>query len=76
MVLQDLQVKVTNAVTSLECTGPGKRNGASLVFIRCVVLEIQMFFVHALLIESVVVARFRELRQACIKARKTAVAQE
>ena len=29
---------------SLECTGPHKRNSISLVFIRCVVLELQLFF--------------------------------
>ena len=28
---------------SLECTGPHKRNSISLVFIRCVVLELQPF---------------------------------
>ena len=38
--------KVRNRPTilvSLESTGPYQRNGASLVFMRCVVLEIQIF---------------------------------
>ena len=41
------QPKVRNRPTilvSLESTGPYQRNGASLVFMRCVVLEIQLFF--------------------------------
>ena len=29
---------------SLECAGPQKHNGESLAFIRCMVLEIQLFF--------------------------------
>ena len=31
-------------LVSLESTGPYQRNGISLVFMRCVVLEIQLFF--------------------------------
>ena len=31
-------------LVSLESRGPYQRNGASLVFMRCVVLEIQLFF--------------------------------
>ena len=43
--------KVRNRPTilaSLESTGPYQRNGVSLVFMRCVVLEIQLFMVPAL----------------------------
>ena len=35
-------------LVSLESTGPYQRNGASLVFMRCVVLEIQLFLIHVL----------------------------
>ena len=31
-------------LVSLECRGPYQRNGASLIFMHCVVLEIQLFF--------------------------------
>ena len=31
-------------LVSFESTGPYQRKGASLVFMRCVVLEIQLFF--------------------------------
>ena len=36
------------ALVSLKSTGPYQRNSASLVFIRCVVLETQLFFIHLL----------------------------
>ena len=31
-------------LTIIECTGPRQRNDTSLVFIGCVILELQLFF--------------------------------
>ena len=44
---------------SLKCTGSHQRNGTSPVCIRCMVLEIQLFLIHAL--QKVVAPCFREL---------------
>ena len=35
-------------LVSLESTGPYQRNGASLIFMRRLVLEIQLFLIHVL----------------------------
>ena len=46
-------------LVSLKCTGSHHRNGTSPVCIRCIVLEIQLFLIHAL--QKVVAPYFREL---------------
>ena len=46
-------------LVSLKCTGSYQRNGTSPVCIRCMVLEIQLFLIHAL--QKVVAPCFREL---------------
>ena len=35
-------------LVSLESTGPYQRNGASLIFMHRVILEIQLFLIHVL----------------------------
>ena len=32
---------------TMECTGPRQRNGASRVFVHCMVLEMQLLLIHA-----------------------------
>ena len=44
---------------SLECAGRQQRNGTSLVCIRCMVLEMQLFLIHGF--QKVVAPCFREL---------------
>ena len=55
---QTIQMRPTILV-SLKCTGSHQRNGTSPVCIRCMVLEIQLFLIHAL--QKVVSPCFHEL---------------
>ena len=59
-------------LASLECAGSRQCNGTSHISIRCMVLEIQLFLIHAF--QNVVALHFHEL--GLHKSRKTPVAQE
>ena len=43
-----LESEATSILVSLESTGPDQRNGASLIFMRRLVIKIQLFLIHVL----------------------------